>query len=254
MPYDAVVSAEQGRTGIVGDGSWVLIDVDRGRITQGGPRRLWDALEIPGCASGRCGPARWPPWRQSYYSNRYGTSEAVRVVDWPGLAAERSSGTRVGAWRSGSAPALGAGGPQFESGRPDLNFPGRGAAGVATAVATQKRQRRHQAGDRGAEQIDERSCRIVTPLAKGAEQRRDPAPSVRRGCMGPTGSRRRPRRGRRALRGPIGLRHHPARRLSCPPTPPRPLGRISMPGPRTPVDALVPRIRGPAAGALLGGR
>jgi ADP-ribosylglycohydrolase len=64
------------------------------------------------------------------------TREAVRAVDWRTLTTDPSSGTRVGAWRSGSAPALGAGGPQFESGRPDLNFPGEGAAGVGTGVAT----------------------------------------------------------------------------------------------------------------------
>jgi protein-L-isoaspartate O-methyltransferase len=47
MPFDTVVSAGPGQTGIIdaSDRSWVLIDVNRGCITQGGPRRLWDALE-----------------------------------------------------------------------------------------------------------------------------------------------------------------------------------------------------------------
>jgi protein-L-isoaspartate O-methyltransferase len=47
MPFDTVVSAGPGQTGIIeaSDRSWVLIDVDRGHITQGGPRRLWDAFE-----------------------------------------------------------------------------------------------------------------------------------------------------------------------------------------------------------------
>jgi protein-L-isoaspartate O-methyltransferase len=47
MPFDTVVAAGPGQTGIIeaSDGSWVLIDIGRGHITQGGPRSLWDAFE-----------------------------------------------------------------------------------------------------------------------------------------------------------------------------------------------------------------
>ena len=47
MPHDTAFSAGPGQTGIVdaADRSWVLIDFEQGRVTQGGPRRLWDRLE-----------------------------------------------------------------------------------------------------------------------------------------------------------------------------------------------------------------
>jgi len=47
MPFDTTVAIDRQRTAIVEatDRSWVLIDLERNRVRQGGPRRLWDALE-----------------------------------------------------------------------------------------------------------------------------------------------------------------------------------------------------------------
>lgn len=61
MPYDVTIPAGDGQTGLVAmtDRSWVLIDSARERVTQGGPRRLWDEIEELYALLKRCGcPAR----------------------------------------------------------------------------------------------------------------------------------------------------------------------------------------------------
>jgi hypothetical protein len=61
MPFDTTVALDDRRTAIVEatDRSWVLIDLERNRVRQGGPRRLWDALEDLYLRLERCGrPSR----------------------------------------------------------------------------------------------------------------------------------------------------------------------------------------------------
>jgi hypothetical protein len=59
---------------------------------------------------GRLDPQGWRTTQLPYTGRR---------ADYPVRLQRRSTGGFVGAWRRGSAPALGAGGPRFDPGRPD---------------------------------------------------------------------------------------------------------------------------------------
>jgi protein-L-isoaspartate O-methyltransferase len=99
MPFDTVVSAGPGQTGIIelSDRSWVLIDVGRGHITQGGPRRLWDAV---GALYERLDRAGRPPPREL---------RPDRAAGWPSRDLARRPPARPCLGRPGDGSMRGAG-------------------------------------------------------------------------------------------------------------------------------------------------